>query len=66
MAEKFKTYSGDNEAMILGQLLHTVFQGTLRRCNSINMIVLQKEALEMVIREEVKKTIFSLETLDRL
>ena len=66
LADKFKMYFGENEAMVLGQMLHAVFQRTLVRCQEVGVAALQNEVLENIIREEVKKTITSLVTLDRL
>lgn len=65
LADKFKGGSEQNEAMVLGQMLHKVFQATLMRCQAADM-TLSGAALLEAINKEVKCSITSLEALDSL
>lgn len=63
LSDKFKGASRNNKAMILGQMLHKIFQATVFKCQKM---ALRPEALCELVTEEVKSTLTSLESLDDL
>ena len=66
LSEKFKSQrSGGNEAMVIGQLLHEVFQRVLLRRQEAGPSLSGGE-LGGVIREEIKKVLNTVDTLDQL
>ena len=65
LAEKFKGIGERSEAMILGQMLHKVFQSTLMRCQEEGAS-LRGEALVKAIRQSAESTVSALESLDNL
>lgn len=51
--------------MVLGQMLHKIFQATLSKCQEVG-VALRPEALQEFTTEEVKSTLSSLDSLDNL
>ena len=66
LSEKFKSqrFTG-NEAMMIGQLLHEVFQRVLLRRKEIGPS-LSGAKLSGVVIQEMRKVLTSIDTLDQL
>ena len=65
LAERFKGGTERTEAMIIGQMLHKLFQSTIMRCQEEEGL-LRGEKLEDVIKESAESIVLSLESLDNL
>lgn len=65
LAEKFKGLSDASEAMIIGRMLHEVFQRVLLRRQEVD-VLLRGVALKAGIMEEIKGVISTLESLNDL
>ncbi len=65
LAERFKGNAGRGEAMILGQILHKVFQTTLMKYQKEGAS-LRGKALENFIKKSVEETVSALDSLDNL
>lgn len=63
LAERFKGVGERNEAMILGQMLHKVFQTAVVKCQDES---LRGEPLETYIKQTVENTVLALDSLDNL
>lgn len=65
MADKFKGLSDASEAMIIGRLLHEVFQRVLLRQQEVGML-LRGVALKDAVIEEIGGVVSTLESLNDL
>ena len=65
LAEKFKNTSGQSEAMVIGQMLHKIFQATLIKCQE-SARSLRGELLHQAITKEVRSVVTCLDSLDHL
>lgn len=65
LAERFKGISEETEAMILGQMLHKVFQAILMRCQEMGGDM-RGVALEEALKKEAGNVVTSLESLNHL
>ena len=66
LVEKFKGSSSDSEVMVLGQMLHAVFQATVVKVQRMEVRARQPRVLERVIRQEARKCCTSLKMLESL
>ena len=65
LAEKFKGIAEKNEAMIMGQMLHKVFQAAVVKCQEDGSS-LRGGTLEIFIRQSTEDTVSALDSLDNL
>ena len=65
LAEKFKSFSGENEAMIIGRMLHEVFQRVLVTKQEVG-VSLVGVALRDTIKKEIQSVVSEVESLDQL
>lgn len=65
LAEKFKGLSNASEAMIVGRMLHEVFQRVLVRRQKVGVST-RGVALKAVVMEEIKGVVSTLESLNDL
>ena len=65
MADKFKGLSDASEAMIIGRLLHEVFQRVLLRRQEVG-VLLRGVALKDAVIEEIGGVVSTLESLNDL
>ncbi len=66
LSEKFKSQrSTGSEAMLIGQLLHEVFQHVLLRRKEVGPSLSEAKLSDVVI-QEIRKVLMSIDTLDQL
>ena len=65
MAEKFKSFSGESEAMTFGRMLHQVFQQVLLKRQGVVGAMVGVTLRETVLKE-ICNVISTLESLDQL
>ena len=65
LAEKFKGLSDTSEAMIIGRMLHEVFQQVLLRRQEVG-VSLRGVALKAAVMEGIRGVISTLESLNDL
>ena len=65
MADKFKDYAGGSEAMVVGKMLHEVFQRVLLRRQEEGA-ALRDKALKDTVSREIQSVVSTLESLNQL
>ena len=65
MAEKFKSFSCDNQAMVIGRMLHEVFQRVLSIRQDVG-VSLMGVALRDTVMKEIQSVVSTVESLDQL
>ena len=65
MAEKFKSFSGESEAMTVGRMLHQVFQQVLLKRQEVGGAMIGVTLREAVLKE-IHNVVSTLESLDQL
>jgi len=66
LVERFRGSSRDSEAMVLGQLVHSLFQSLLVKAQRLQARARQPRVLERIVRREIKALCTSLKTLEAL
>ena len=61
LADRFKGVSEPSEAMILGQMLHKIYQATLNNYHEVD-----EDVRVMMLEKEIERTVTSLDSLDSL
>lgn len=65
MSEKFKSFSGESEAMTVGRMLHQVFQQVLLKRQEVGSVLVGVTLREAVLKE-IRDVVSTLESLDQL
>lgn len=65
LADKFKGYSGESEAMVIGKMLHEVFQRVLLRRQDVGVALVGVDLREAIMKE-IQSTVSTLDSLNQL
>ena len=67
LSERFKGGSRETEAMVMGRMLHVVFQNTLVRRQEVGVANAERGvACSRIVAEEIAKVVSSLSSADQL